>query len=85
MPLGSIIYKQELENRGHVRNEEKILTLTLMPFGILILFIFNEAKSPFTKEPLTAIAKRNPAAKRITEEIKVYNEEDLLEIAEDKV
>jgi predicted transport protein len=39
----------------------------------------------FTKEPLTAIAKRNPAAKKITEEIKVYNEEDLLKIAEDKV
>jgi predicted transport protein len=49
------------------------------------LLVFNEAKSPFTKEPLTAIAKRNPAAKRITEEIKVYNEEDLLEIAEDNV
>jgi predicted transport protein len=49
------------------------------------LLVFNEAKSPFTKEPLSAIAKRNPAAKRITEEIKVYNEEDLLEIAEDKV
>jgi predicted transport protein len=49
------------------------------------LLIFNEAKSPFTKEPLTAIAKRNPAAKKITEEIKVYNEEDLLKIAEDKV
>src|SRR5919112_5376556 len=49
------------------------------------LLVFNEAKSPFTKEPLTAIAKRNPAAKRITEEIKVYSEEDLLEIAEDKV
>ena len=49
------------------------------------LLVFNEAKSPFTKEPLTAIAKRNPAAKRITEEIRVYNEEDLLEIAEDIV
>ena len=49
------------------------------------LLVFNEAKSPFTKEPLTAIAKRNPAAKRITEEIKVYSEEDLLEIAEDKI
>src|SRR5215216_6498419 len=49
------------------------------------LLVFNEAKSPFTKEPLTTIAKRNPAAKRITEEIKVYSEEDLLEIAEDKV
>jgi len=49
------------------------------------LLVFNEAKSPFTKEPLTAIAKRNPAAKRITEEIKVYSEDDLLEIAEDNV
>jgi hypothetical protein len=49
------------------------------------LLFFNEAKSPFTKEPLTMIAKRNPAAKKITEEIKVYNEEDLLEIAEEKV
>lgn len=49
------------------------------------LLVFNEAKSPFTKEPLTAIAKRNPAAKKITEKIKVYNEEDQLEIAEDKV
>jgi hypothetical protein len=33
----------------------------------------------------STIAKRNPAAKKITEEIKIYNEEDLLEIAEDKV
>jgi predicted transport protein len=40
------------------------------------LLVFNEAKSPFTKEPITAIAKRNPVAKRITEEIKVYTEED---------
>lgn len=40
------------------------------------LLVFNEAKSPFTKESLTAIAKRNPAAKRVTEEIKVYTEED---------
>jgi hypothetical protein len=31
-----------------------------------------EFKTPFTKEPLTAIAKK------ITEEIKVYNEEDLV-------
>ena len=40
------------------------------------LLVFNEVKSPFTKEPLTAIAKKNPAAKKITEEIKVYTEED---------
>jgi hypothetical protein len=49
------------------------------------LLVFNEAKSPSNKEPLTAIAKRNPAAKRITEEIKVYSEDDLLEIAEDNI
>jgi len=49
------------------------------------LLVFNEVKSLFTKEPLTTIAKRNPAAKKIAEEIKVYNEEDLLEIAEEKV
>jgi predicted transport protein len=49
------------------------------------LLVFNEAKSPFNKEPLTAIARKHPAARRITEEIKVYNEDDLLEIAEDKV
>jgi predicted transport protein len=49
------------------------------------LLVFNESKSPFTKEPLTAITKRSPVAKRVTEEIKVYSEEDLLEIAEDKV
>jgi hypothetical protein len=47
--------------------------------------VFNEAKSPFTKEPITAIAKRNPVAKKVTEEMKVYTEEDLLEIADDKV
>jgi predicted transport protein len=49
------------------------------------LLIFNEAKSPFTKEPLAAISKRNPVTKKITEEIKVYSEEDLLEIAEDNI
>jgi len=49
------------------------------------LLVFNEVKSPFTKEPITAIAKRNPVAKKVTEEIKVYSEEDLLKIADDKV
>lgn len=42
------------------------------------LLIFNEAKSPFTKESLTAIAKRNPVAKKVSEEIRVYSEEDHL-------
>jgi len=49
------------------------------------LLVFNEAKSPFTKEPLTAIAKRNPAAKRIAKEIKVYTEEDHLNRVNDKI
>jgi DNA polymerase III psi subunit len=49
------------------------------------LLIFNEAKSLPTKKTLTVIAKRNPAAKRLMEEIKVYSEDDLPEIAEDKV
>jgi predicted transport protein len=40
--------------------------------------IFNEAKSPFTKEPITTIAKSNHIAKKVTEEIKVYTEEDHL-------
>ena len=43
--------------------------------------ICNKAKSPSTKKPLTVIAKQNPAAKRLTEEIKVYSEDDLSEIA----
>ena len=34
--------------------------------------------SPFTKEPITAIAKSSPIAKRVTEEIRVYTEEDHL-------
>ncbi len=42
------------------------------------LIVFNEAKSPFTKEPLATIAKRNPVTKKITDQIKVYSEEDHL-------
>lgn len=42
------------------------------------LLVFNEAKSPFTKEALTAIAKRNPVAKKVSKEIRVYSEEDIL-------
>jgi predicted transport protein len=42
------------------------------------LLVFNEAKSPFTREPITAIAKTSPIAKRVTEEIRVYTEEDHL-------
>jgi predicted transport protein len=47
--------------------------------------VFNEAKSPFTKEPITTIAKNNPIAKKVTEEIKVYTEEDHLNGVDDNV
>ena len=43
------------------------------------LLVFNEAKSPFTKESITSIAKRNPVAKKVSEEIRVYSEEDHLD------
>lgn len=42
------------------------------------LLILNEAKSPFTYESITSIAKRNPVAKKVSEEIRVYTEEDHL-------
>jgi predicted transport protein len=49
------------------------------------LLVFNEVKSPSTKEPITAIAKNNAVAKKVTEEIKVYTEEDHLKSVDDKV
>jgi predicted transport protein len=49
------------------------------------LLVFNEVKSPSTKEPITAIAKNNAVAKKVTEEIKVYTEEDHLAAVDDKV
>ena len=42
------------------------------------LLVFNEVKSPSTKEPITAIAKNSAVARKITAEIKVYTEEDHL-------
>jgi predicted transport protein len=47
--------------------------------------VFNEAKSPFTKESITTIAKSNPIAKKVTEQIKVYTEEDHLNGVDDNV
>jgi predicted transport protein len=47
--------------------------------------VFNEARSPFTKETITTIAKSNPVAKRVTEQIKVYTEEDHLNGVDDNV
>jgi len=52
---------------------------------IMGLLVFNEVKSPSTKEPITAIAKNNAVAKKVTEEIKVYTEEDHLNAVDDKV
>src|SRR5207302_9200577 len=49
------------------------------------LLVFNEIKSHSTKEPITTIAKNNAIAKKVTEEIKVYTEEDHLESVDDKV
>jgi hypothetical protein len=49
------------------------------------LLVFNEVKSPSTKEPITTIVKNNAVAKKVTEEIKVYTEEDHLKSVDDKV
>ena len=47
--------------------------------------VYDEVKSPSTKEPITTIAKNSDAAKKITEEIKVYTEEDHLKSVNDKI
>jgi hypothetical protein len=49
------------------------------------LLVFNEVKSPSTKKPLAVIAKRNPVAKKVAEEIKVYSEEDHLNGVNDNI
>jgi predicted transport protein len=49
------------------------------------LLVFNEVKSPSTREPITAIAKNNAVARKVTEEIKVYTEEDHLKSVDDNV
>jgi predicted transport protein len=49
------------------------------------LLVFNEVKSPFAKETLTAIAKRNPVAKKVAGEIKVYTEDDHLNGVNDNI
>jgi hypothetical protein len=49
------------------------------------LLVFNEVKSPSTKEPITTIAKNNAAAKKVSEEIKAYTEEDYLTSVDDGV
>jgi hypothetical protein len=49
------------------------------------LLVFNEIKSPSTREPITAIAKDNAAARKVAKQIKVYTEEDHLKFADDNV
>jgi len=46
---------------------------------------FNEVKSSVQKESITTIAKTNPVARRVSEEIKVYTEDDLLTGVDDKI
>jgi hypothetical protein len=49
------------------------------------LLVFDEVKSPSTKEPIKTIAKNNAVAKKVTEEIKVYTEDDHLKSVDDRV
>src|SRR5207245_539088 len=49
------------------------------------LLVFNEVKYPSTKEPIATIAKNNAVAKKVTEEIKVYTEEDHLKSGGNKL
>jgi predicted transport protein len=49
------------------------------------LLVFNEVKSPSTKEPITAIAKKNAVVRKITQEIKVYTEEEHLNSTDDNI
>jgi hypothetical protein len=47
--------------------------------------VFNEVKSPSTREPITTIAKDSDIVKKVTDEIKVYTEEDYLASVDDKI
>jgi predicted transport protein len=46
---------------------------------------FNEVKSPAKKESITTIARSNAVARRVSEEIKVYTEDDHLSAVDDKI
>lgn len=49
------------------------------------LFAINKIEPPQSKESITTIAKHNPAVRRISQEVKVYDEEYHLNKAESKV
>jgi hypothetical protein len=46
---------------------------------------FNEVQSPARKESITTITKSNPVARRVSEEIKVYTEDDHLSTVDDNI
>ena len=46
---------------------------------------FNEVQSPAKKESITTITKGNPVARRVSEEIKVYTEDDHLSTVDDNI
>lgn len=46
---------------------------------------FNEIKSPVKKESITTVVRSNAVAKRVSEEIKVYTEDDHLTTVDDNV
>ena len=46
---------------------------------------FNEVQSPFNKESIATITKSNPVARRVSEEIKVYTEDDHLSKVDDNM
>lgn len=49
------------------------------------MLLFNEVKPLSAKEPITAIAKKNPIFRKVTEEIKVYTEEDHINSVDEEV
>jgi hypothetical protein len=46
---------------------------------------FNEVQSPTKKESITTITKSNPVARRVSEEIKVYTEDDHLSTVDNNI
>ena len=49
------------------------------------LLLFNELKSPSTKESVTTIAKNNATVKKLAQQIRVYSEEDHLSRASENI
>ncbi|MGA9844285.1 MAG: DUF5655 domain-containing protein [Nitrososphaeraceae archaeon] len=49
------------------------------------ILVFNEVKPPSSKEPIAHLAKKNPVVRRLTEEIKVYKEDDHLKSVDDNM